>query len=261
MGTETAITGRRGQLGITQAEAAAKADISVATWRRFEQSPGLGYRADTIRGVLRALRLSREELVQLLDGQGPAAIENPESAQHHANWNALWKKSTWPSITPRMAAAIQSELDSGRDILESDLANGTLHPEDSPLLHEFDLRVFIELGHNPVWFHAIVMRLVHLVDAMNKGSSSTSRVSVSQTPFCLPPQCGRRLLCGTIKKPWKRGTATTTVSKPIANIAGIALLVTSTTACPTASGTASFRNIGRPACCSTVVHPRLGSMS
>jgi transcriptional regulator with XRE-family HTH domain len=62
----TTITARRNELGITQAEAAAKAGISLATWRRFEQSPGLGYRADTIRGVERALKLARKELTNLL---------------------------------------------------------------------------------------------------------------------------------------------------------------------------------------------------
>jgi len=166
----TAITARRNELGITQAEAAAKAGISLATWRRFEQSPGLGYRADTIRGVERALKLARKELTNLLGEEQPAiAVQTEKEKAWIAPWNELWGATNWPSISPLMACAIQVALDSGRDMVESALDDSNFDPEEWPVLAEFDSRIFIEVGENKSWYRALAKRMRHLVDAMDKG--------------------------------------------------------------------------------------------
>jgi transcriptional regulator with XRE-family HTH domain len=166
----TTITARRNELGITQAEAAAKAGISLATWRRFEQSPGLGYRADTIRGVERALKLARKELTNLLGEEQPAiAVRTEKEKAWIAPWNELWRATAWPSISPRMACAIQAALDSGRDMLESALDDTNFDPEEWSVLAEFDSRIFIEVGDNKPWYRALAQRMRHLVDAMDKG--------------------------------------------------------------------------------------------
>jgi transcriptional regulator with XRE-family HTH domain len=168
--SEAAITARRNELNITQAEAAAKAGISLATWRRFEQSPGLGYRADTIRGVERALRLSRKELASRLGEDRPAIAEQTGKKKAWiAPWNELWRATNWPSISPLMACAIQVALDSGRDFLESALDDSSFDPEEWPVLAEFDSRIFIEVGENKPWYRALAKRMQHLVDAMDKG--------------------------------------------------------------------------------------------
>ena len=167
--SETSVAVRRTELGMTQAEAAAKAGVSLATWRRFEQTPELGYRGDTIRGVLRALKLSREELAALLGGQDPTIAGRSEAKDWTVAWNRLWQASNWPSFTPRMAAAIQSSLDMARDMLEGSLGDSSFDPEDWPVLAELDPRVFIEVGENKAWFRAVIRRLDHLVAAMNKG--------------------------------------------------------------------------------------------
>jgi transcriptional regulator with XRE-family HTH domain len=166
---ETAITARRKELGITQADAASKAGVSLATWRRFEQSPSLGYRGDTIRGVLRALKLGRNELMRLLDGREPTVSSGSKEKAWVGPWNELWRQSDWPSVSPRMACGIQVALDSARDMLESDIDRGDFDPEDSPLLQEFDSRIFIEVGDNKPWFRAMARRMGHLVDAMSNG--------------------------------------------------------------------------------------------
>jgi hypothetical protein len=160
---------RRAELGMTQADAASKAGVSLATWRRFEQSPSLGYRSDTIRGVLRALRLSQEDLASLLDGSGPAPIDRRSRGGWEAKWNELWNSSNWPSITPRMAAAIQAALDMARDMLQSSVGDNNFDPEDCPVLEQFDPRIFISVGNNPAWFRAATRRLDHLVKSMGKG--------------------------------------------------------------------------------------------
>lgn len=168
--SETAITARRNELGITQAEAAAKAGISLATWRRFEQSPGLGYRADTIRGVERVLKLARKELASLLGEDQPViAGQTDKTKAWIGPWNKLWAATTWPSISPLMACAIQVALDSGRDMLESALDDSSFDPEEWPVLREFDSRIFIEVGENKPWYRALAKRMRHLVEAMDKG--------------------------------------------------------------------------------------------
>lgn len=165
---ETAITARRNELGITQADAAARAGVSLATWRRFEQAPGLGYRGDTIRGVQRALRLTREELTSLLGEDGPTVEEQAQKAWV-GPWNEMWGATSWPSISPLMACAIQVALDSGRHMLESALDGSNFDPEEWPVLEEFDSRVFIEVGENRPWYRALAVRMEHLVEAMGKG--------------------------------------------------------------------------------------------
>jgi transcriptional regulator with XRE-family HTH domain len=164
---EAVVAGRRAELGMTQAEAAAKAGVSLATWRRFEQSPGLGYRGDTIRGVLRALRVSHDELAGLLEGGGPVQAGVSREGWE-ANWNQSWAAS-WPSVTARMAGAIQAALDMARDMLSSGLGDSVFDPEDCPVLGQLDPRVFIAVGENRAWFRAVARRLGHLVDAMDGG--------------------------------------------------------------------------------------------
>lgn len=168
--SETAITARRNELGITQAEAAAKAGISLATWRRFEQSPGLGYRGDTIRGVQRALKLTREELADLLGEEKPTiAGQAGKEKAWIGPWNELWRATSWSSISPLMACAIQVALDSAQDMLESALTSSNFDPEEWLVLEEFDSRVFIEVGENKPWYRALAGRMKHLVEAMDKG--------------------------------------------------------------------------------------------
>lgn len=54
---------RRAELNLTQQEAARRADVSLATWRRFENTTGDadvldGFRTDNLQGFARALKLS-----------------------------------------------------------------------------------------------------------------------------------------------------------------------------------------------------------
>lgn len=128
----------------------------------------LGYRGDTIRGVERALKLTRKELTSLLGGEQPTIFKPSEKAWI-GPWNELWGATSWPSISPRMACAIQVALDSGQDMLESALDSSDFDPEDWPVLDEFDSRVFIEVGENRPWYRALAARMRHLVEAMSEG--------------------------------------------------------------------------------------------
>jgi transcriptional regulator with XRE-family HTH domain len=72
---------RRIALSLTQQEAARRAEVSVATWRRLEAASGLdGFKADNVRGFARALRLSMAEFHQLMgsDAVDKADLEEDE---------------------------------------------------------------------------------------------------------------------------------------------------------------------------------------
>lgn len=118
----------------------------------------------------RALKLTRKELTSLLGGDQPTIAGQPEKEKAWIGpWNKLWAATSWPSISPLMACAIQAALDSGRDMLESALDDSNFDPEEWPVLAEFDSRIFIEVGENRPWYRAMAKRMRHVVDAMGEG--------------------------------------------------------------------------------------------
>lgn len=61
---------RRVELALTQQDAAKRADVSVATWRRLEAATNLdGFKADNVRGFARALRVGPAEFHQLMGSE------------------------------------------------------------------------------------------------------------------------------------------------------------------------------------------------
>jgi hypothetical protein len=61
---------RRAELALTQQDAAKRADVSVATWRRLETATELdGFKTDNVRGFARALRLGLAEFHQLMGSE------------------------------------------------------------------------------------------------------------------------------------------------------------------------------------------------
>ncbi|GAA0612077.1 helix-turn-helix domain-containing protein [Kribbella sandramycini] len=157
---------RRSQLGLTQQQAAEKAGVSMATWRRFEQSPGLGVRSETVRGVLRALRLNRDELSALLDtGHAPS---DPQWTAEVAKLNKLWTDRI-EGLTPRMVGALQSTLDMGQDMLRSELTNSYFDPTDDSILEELDPRIFVAVGNNLAWYQMLAERMQYLVKELGRG--------------------------------------------------------------------------------------------
>ncbi|AUS79726.1 hypothetical protein C1701_16880 [Actinoalloteichus sp. AHMU CJ021] len=65
---------RRAELSITQQEAAQRSDVSLATWRRFENTATAanaldGFRPDNLRAFARALKLSVATLRQLITAE------------------------------------------------------------------------------------------------------------------------------------------------------------------------------------------------
>jgi hypothetical protein len=79
--------------------------------------------------VERALKPTRKELTSLLGEDQPAITGETEKEQAWIGpWNELWGATHWPSISRRMACAIQVELDTGRDILGPALGRNWRRP-------------------------------------------------------------------------------------------------------------------------------------
>jgi len=71
---------RRAQLSLTQQEAARRAEVSIATWRRLETAADLdGFKSENVRGFARALRLSLTEFQQLMGSESTVEADADES--------------------------------------------------------------------------------------------------------------------------------------------------------------------------------------
>jgi transcriptional regulator with XRE-family HTH domain len=127
---------QRERMGLTQADAAARAGISLATWRRWEEDPA-AVRAST--------RASCERVVNR-----EAAFEEAlsrEAAKFEKSW------SECPFLTPRQAYAIAASLDGWADMY---IAEWLREPTGRPLhevspLDQLDLRVMMLVNENRAW--------------------------------------------------------------------------------------------------------------
>lgn len=132
-----AVKRRRAELNLTQQEAARRADVSLATWRRFENNADGagsldGFRADNLQGFARALKLSVPALRQVADGvteTGPNAEGRVELDQQTSDVVHLFNRSfTGEPLTPVDAMALANTVDF------SDFAptrDGKLHLDNS----------------------------------------------------------------------------------------------------------------------------------
>ncbi|MEU4164552.1 helix-turn-helix transcriptional regulator [Actinoplanes sp. NPDC026670] len=67
---------RRTELDLTQQEAAKRAEVSVATWRRLEAATSLdGFKPDNVRGFARALRLSPAQFHNMMGAAEAPTVE------------------------------------------------------------------------------------------------------------------------------------------------------------------------------------------
>jgi transcriptional regulator with XRE-family HTH domain len=147
-------TQRRSELGLTQTAAAARAGVSLATWRRWEEKPET---------VSAKTRTACERVLSADAGMSPP-LEDSAAA-----FNAIWRES--PELTPRQAYAIATTLGLWADYF---LGEWLKHP-DSPL-HEiepfdrFDLRVMMLVGENRAWAEAVRARCHILADEIESGT-------------------------------------------------------------------------------------------
>ncbi|OZM70298.1 hypothetical protein CFN78_25555 [Amycolatopsis antarctica] len=135
----TAVKQRRTELKLTQQEAARRADVSLATWRRFENDTHDrddfdGFRADKRKGFARALKLSDTSLRQLITGTLDDDPTDEELSPGAAKIVTLFNTSfTGNPLTPADAMALSNTVDFSDFCPTRD---GLFHA-DTPLGDEF----------------------------------------------------------------------------------------------------------------------------
>ncbi|ORV20234.1 hypothetical protein AWB99_07220 [Mycolicibacterium confluentis] len=145
-------------MDFSQATAAARAGVSLATWRRWEEDPEAVSASTRIKcgGVLDAERAIHERRVAL----------RAEHEKVERQWN------DHPLLTPRQALAIRTQLDMWQDLflgpwLESSGASGPLYtvsPFDS-----LDPRVMVYVNDNKAWAYLARQRCIAVRDEMGCG--------------------------------------------------------------------------------------------
>lgn len=93
---------RREALGLTQGEAASKAGVSLATWRRLETDSESSFRRSTVDAVERVLRLPAGGLGPLRAGESVPQTEGPRPRA--SEWvSTIARSFTGDPLTPRQA--------------------------------------------------------------------------------------------------------------------------------------------------------------
>lgn len=152
-------TDRRVQLDLSQTDAARRAGVSLATWRRWE-GDSESVSAKT-RSACQSVLESATELERALAKSAEA-------------FSVAWAES--PHLTPRQAYAIALELDGWAD---TDIAEWLREPRQP--LHEvapfcdFDLRVMMLVAENRAWVEAVRRRCRVISDEIEAGTLPFNR--------------------------------------------------------------------------------------
>ncbi|GAB3237253.1 hypothetical protein GCM10027447_36280 [Glycomyces halotolerans] len=115
MVSAVSVKSRRAELRLTQQEAARRADVSLATWRRLENTvtdaTGLeGFRPENIKGFARALKLTVEELRRLVAGDDGAATGGSDPFGLSDTVRLFNKSFTGDPLTPADAMALSDTV-------------------------------------------------------------------------------------------------------------------------------------------------------
>lgn len=133
---------RRGQLDLTQADAARKAGVSLATWRRWEDDP---------ESVSTKTRDACDGVLERGSDFERALAKSAEA------FTEAWSGS--PRLTPRQAYAIALELDGWADLHIGEWLREPSEPlHEIPPFCDFDLRVMMLVGENRAWVEAARQR-------------------------------------------------------------------------------------------------------
>lgn len=145
---------RRTALDLTQTDAAHRAGVSLATWRRWEDAPD--FVSQKTRHACERVLAARSEHEMALD-----------KATHA--FTTAWQDS--PHLTPRQAYAIALELDTWDDLYLSPWISdpsGPLH--EVPPFADFDLRVMMLVGESRAWAEAVRQRCRVIAEEIEAGT-------------------------------------------------------------------------------------------
>lgn len=172
----------RQQRGLTQESAARIAGVSVATWRRLESEENANFRADTLRGIRRALGLSEKELDAVMSSSAKLSPTSPSDSERAwiDDFNRFYRNSI---LTPRQAASVSATLGSWRDDIDLWISSYYGGRDAQPLWETapfdlLDLRVLIDVSDNTAWVAAFDERIEYAEKRMYSG------IIVAKEPEC-----------------------------------------------------------------------------
>lgn len=144
----------REQIGLTQGDAARRAGVSFATWRRWEEDPA------TVKATTAAA------CAKVLDRE--ASFRNALAAEQ-ADFIASWEDS--PYLTPRQAYAIAGCLDFWADL---SLGEWLKDPASEPLhtvtpFEQLDPRVMMLVGESRAWVELARRRCLAVSEEIKNG--------------------------------------------------------------------------------------------
>lgn len=145
---------QRKATGLTQTDAARKAGVSLATWRRWEADAG---------AVSSEVRARCERVIE------------PKRQEIDGTWREPYK--VWhghPHLPARHAAALSSELAMHKDLHVSDwldsLRTGAEPLKNVPPFCYFDPRVMFHVGENAAWAEMAAERSMHVSRLLGNGA-------------------------------------------------------------------------------------------
>lgn len=155
-------TERRTQLDLTQADAARKAGLSLATWRRWEEDP------ESVRAKTRSF------CERVLAANPKRLAADHALAELHDQVDRSWRDR--PDLTPRQAHAIAMTLDGWADLDIAEWLENPDHPlhDVSPFAY-FDLRVMMLVNENRAWAAAVQQRCRTLSEEVSAGTIAFDR--------------------------------------------------------------------------------------
>lgn len=138
--------------GLTQTEAARRASVSLATWRRWEADPSSVWKKT-------ASKCEQMLVGGVAAGMGDAALRGIVMA---------WGES--PRLTPRQAWALSATLDTWSDLyLKPWIAEPREPLHDVSPFCQFDLRVLVLVGENRAWVEGVRRRCDVLGEEIEQG--------------------------------------------------------------------------------------------
>jgi transcriptional regulator with XRE-family HTH domain len=148
----------RQALDLSQAEAARRAGVSLATWRRWEEDPS-AVKPKTAAACAKALTKIKVS--------GPEVPESPSGFADE--FERAWGECTY--LSPRQAYSLALTLDHWADMV---LEDWLTDPKREPLhrvspFHRLDLRVMMLIAENRAWVEAFRERCYAVAEEIAKG--------------------------------------------------------------------------------------------
>jgi transcriptional regulator with XRE-family HTH domain len=145
---------RREACGLTQPDAAARASVSLATWRRWEEDPAA------------VSAKTRTQCEAVIDRQ---AAHRGQMAELAHKYEEAWRDH--PYLTPRQAYAIAGVLGIWEDLYIGEWLKDP-HKEplhDVPPFSHFDRRVMVYVNDNKAWAAKAQERCEALINEIESG--------------------------------------------------------------------------------------------